>query len=86
MGRGVWGRVGTCICMAEPFHSSPETITTLLISYTSIQNKMFLKNDSHFLLQENNYIPEEENETLSETAIVDIWYMSFKDTCGCLYE
>ena len=38
-GKGVWGRMDTCICMAESFHCSPETTTTLLISYTPIQNK-----------------------------------------------
>ena len=38
-GRGVWGRMDTCICMAESLHCSPEAITTLLIGYTSIQNK-----------------------------------------------
>ena len=32
---GVWGRMDTCICMAESLCYSPETITTLLISYTS---------------------------------------------------
>ena len=30
------GRMDTCICMAESFCSLPETITTLLLSYTSI--------------------------------------------------
>ena len=34
----VCGRMDTCICMAEYLCSSPETITTLLISYTPIQN------------------------------------------------
>ena len=38
-GRGVWGRTDTCLCLAESLHCSPETITTLLISYTPIQNK-----------------------------------------------
>ena len=36
-GRGVWGRMGTCICMAESLRCSPETITTLLIGYTPKQ-------------------------------------------------
>ena len=27
----------TCVCMTESLHCSPETITTLLISYTSIK-------------------------------------------------
>ena len=37
-GREVWGRMDTCIYMAESLHSSPETITTLLIGYTHIEN------------------------------------------------
>ena len=40
-GRGVWGRMDTCICMAKSPHCSPETTTTLLIGYTPIQNKKF---------------------------------------------
>ena len=40
-GTGVWGRMDTCIRMAESLHCSPETITTLLISYSPIQNKKF---------------------------------------------
>ena len=35
-GRGVWGRMDTCICKAEPLYSSPETIKALLIGYTPI--------------------------------------------------
>ena len=42
-GRGVCGRMNTCICMAESLCCSPETITTLLISYTPMQSKK-LKN------------------------------------------
>ena len=42
-GRGVWGRMDTCICMAESLCCPPETITILLIGYTSIQNKKFNK-------------------------------------------
>ena len=40
-GRGVWGRMDIGICMAESLSCSPETITTLLIGYTPIQNKKF---------------------------------------------
>ena len=40
-GRGVLGKMDTCICMAESLHCSPETITTLLTGYTLIQNKKF---------------------------------------------
>ena len=37
-GKGVWGRMDPCTCMPEAFRCPPETITTLLISYASIQN------------------------------------------------
>ena len=40
-GRGVLRRMDTCMCMAESRCCSPEAITTLLIGYTSIQNKGF---------------------------------------------
>ena len=42
-GRGVWGRMDTCICMAEPLRCPPETITTVSISYTPIQKKKIKK-------------------------------------------
>ena len=32
-GTGVWGRMDTCVCVAESLHCSPETITALLIGY-----------------------------------------------------
>ena len=35
----IWGRRDTCICMAESLHYKPETTTTLLIDYTTIQKK-----------------------------------------------
>ena len=31
-GRGVWGRMDTCICLAESFCCSLETITTLFVN------------------------------------------------------
>ena len=37
-GRGVWGRMGTCVCMVGSLCCPPETITTLLIRNTPIQN------------------------------------------------
>ena len=43
-GRGVWGRMDACVCLAESFHCSPETITTLLISYSPVQNGFGVKN------------------------------------------
>ena len=36
--RGQRSIMGSSICMAESLHCSPETITTLLISYTLTQN------------------------------------------------
>ena len=42
-GRGVWGRMDTCICMAESLCCPPETIPALLVGYTPIQNKKLKK-------------------------------------------
>ena len=42
-GRGVGGRMDTCICMAESLGCSPETIITFLTGYTPIQNKKYFK-------------------------------------------
>ena len=48
-GRGVWERTDTCmyiyiyVCMVESLRCLPETITTLLTSYTPIQRKKFFK-------------------------------------------
>ena len=39
----VWERIDTCTCMAESLRCSHKNITTLLISYTPIQNKKFFK-------------------------------------------
>ena len=41
--RGIWGRMDTCIYMAEPLRCSSETIT-LLIVYTPIQKAEVKKN------------------------------------------
>ena len=41
--RRVWGRMDTCVCMAEYLCYSPETVTTLLTGYTPIQNKKLKK-------------------------------------------
>ena len=41
MGRGVWGRMDTCIYMGEPLFCPPEAITILLIGNIPIQNKTF---------------------------------------------
>ena len=41
-GKGVWGRMDTCICMAESLHCSPKTNTTLLMGYILVQNQKFV--------------------------------------------
>ena len=38
-GRGVWGRMDTCMCMAESLHCSPETLTTLFVNRLSSNTK-----------------------------------------------
>ena len=38
MRREVWGRMDTCICLAESLYCPPETVT-LLTGYTPIQNQ-----------------------------------------------
>ena len=38
-GRGGWGSMDMCICMAEFLHCPPETTIIFLIGYTPIQNK-----------------------------------------------
>ena len=55
-GRGVCGRMNTCICMAEFLHCSPETTATLLISYIPIQNKIlkFEKEKNYLVPNVNN--------------------------------
>ena len=43
MGRRFWGRMEACTCTAESLCCPPETITTLLIGYTPIQNALGVK-------------------------------------------
>ena len=43
----LWGRIDTCVYTAEYFPCSPETVTTLLIGYTPIQNVFGVKKNSH---------------------------------------
>ena len=45
--KGGFKGIDTCIGMAESLRCSPETITTLLISYTPIQNVLVLKNNKN---------------------------------------
>ena len=37
-GKVVWGRMDTCVCLAQSLRRSPENTTTLLVGYTPIQN------------------------------------------------
>jgi len=46
---GVWGRMDTCICMAEFLCCVPEAITMLLIGYTPYKIKHF-KKEFHLLI------------------------------------
>ena len=41
-----------CVCMAESLHCSPETIITLLIGYTSIQNVFVVKKKKTMKLED----------------------------------
>ena len=41
---GNLGGMDTCMCMSESLHCQPETVTTLLIGSTPIQNKKLKKN------------------------------------------
>ena len=45
-GMGVWGRMDTCMYMAQSLCCPPEIITTLLINYNPIQNKKLKKTSS----------------------------------------
>ena len=44
-GSGIWGRMDTCICMAESLCCSPEAITTLFVNqlYPNTKQKSFFK-------------------------------------------
>ena len=45
-GRGVWGRIDTCICTAESLCCPPETVIALLISYSSGSVSYLVVSDS----------------------------------------
>ena len=51
-GRGVFGRMATCIWMAESLCCPLETMTRLLISYASLQNKKFNTGGNRGVFQE----------------------------------
>ena len=75
-GKGSLGRVDTCICMTESLCCQPETITTLLISYTPIYNKKLKK-------KENKRTLCQKIDTVNETISPD----TFKENqASCLCE
>ena len=45
MGGEFGGRMDTCVCVAETLPCAPETVTTLLVSYTPVQKKKILQNN-----------------------------------------
>jgi len=47
---------GRGVCMAGYLHCSPETITTLLIGYTPIQNKLKKKKNAIMLFIVSSYL------------------------------
>ena len=49
-GRGVWGRMDTCICMAETLHCSPETTSTLFIGIPQYKNVFAIKKKIAYLI------------------------------------
>ena len=54
-GKGVWGRMDACICMAGSLCSLPEAVTTLLIGHTPIENKRLKKMNFTFdVIREGN--------------------------------
>ena len=54
-GKGVWGRMYTCISMTESLSCPPETITASLISCTPIQNKKFKDKNEHNALSKRMF-------------------------------
>ena len=52
------GRMDTCLCVTEPLCCTPETVTTLLISYTPMQNKKFKKNFQACRMKSNAWVVE----------------------------
>jgi len=44
-GRGAWGRMDSCRCMAESLCCPPESVTILLTGYTVIQNQNLLEKE-----------------------------------------
>ena len=63
-GRGAWGRMDTCVCMAEPLRRPPET---LLIGYTLIKIKSSKKKKAQVFI----HMPCTTFETEESVLIID---------------
>ena len=84
----MWGvaslKHGLCLCMTESLCCSPETITTLLISYTPIQNKKFFKKERKNARFENGLCNHRTGET---RHIHKKWLTQHEAICGkCLLD
>ena len=71
-GEYVWGRMDTCICMAESLGCSPETITILLVRHTPMQNRMFKKkkDESVFVPLQNWKAEKESGDVFREYSVL----------------
>ena len=74
-GRGVWGRMDTCICMTEPLYCSPESITTLLISYTNLY--FLYKIKVFFFFNAEKQSKEELCRETNQISALDLIYNKF---------
>ena len=74
--RGVWERLDTWICRVESLPCSPETITTLLISYRSTQNKE-LKKKKEIQLKKNKHHVSGAEQRTSKLLVVALLLPSF---------
>ena len=54
-GRGLWGGIHTCICMAKSFRCSPETLTTVFVNclYPNTKQTIKQKNISQIKIRLN---------------------------------
>ena len=67
-GKGLWGRMDTCICMVESPPCPPETTIPLLIGYTPIQNKK-LQVKNKLEKKRTICLHEVSDETMLETVL-----------------
>ena len=67
---GIWGRMDTCIRIAESLlDGSPETITTLLISYTPVKNEKFF----FFLMSKQPLVWSNDSQLRPSLFPRDLW-------------